>query len=286
MTPLADASAGLGLRRALLDALRSAPAGSFDFLECAPENWIGIGGRFGEALAALSAQHPLTCHGLSLSLGGMAPLDLPFLHRVRDFLDRHGVRLYSEHLSYCSDEGHLYDLMPLPFTEEAVRHTAARIRQAQDLLGRRIAVENVSYYARHAPLPGSQAMDEADFILAVLAEADCDLLLDVNNVLVNAINHGYDAHAFLARMPAQRIASYHVAGHYDEAPDLKVDTHGTAVKTEVWDLLAAAYRLHGLRPTLLERDFNFPPLPVLLAEVEQIRRLQQAAQADAPHRDD
>ena len=272
--PLAHASAGLGLRRALLDPLLDLDAGAVDFLECAPDNWIGVGGRLGEALQDLSARLPLSCHGLSLSLGGPDPLDLAFLARTRDFLDRHAVALYSEHLSYCTDGGHLYDLMPIPFTDEAVRHVAARIRQAQDALGRRIAVENVSYYA--APW---QAMDEADFVNAVLDEADCDLLLDVNNVYVNAINAGYDAHAFLARMPGARIASYHVAGHYDEADDLKVDTHGADVKDAVWALLAEAYRLHGVRPTLLERDFNFPPMPVLLGEVQRIRTLQAQAQA-------
>jgi len=269
---LSAASAGLGLRRALLGALQEAPAGAFDFLECAPDNWIGIGGRYGAALEQLSARHPLTCHGLSLSLGGIAPLDQTFLARTRRFLDQHHVSLYSEHLSYCTDDGHLYDLMPIPFTEEAVHHVAARIARVQDALGRRIAVENVSYYA--APY---QAMAEVDFVNAVLSEADCDLLLDVNNIHVNAINHGYDALDFLVRMPTSRIASYHIAGHYDEADDLKVDTHGAPVKEAVWSLLEAAYRVHGVHPTLLERDFNFPPLPVLLAELERIRTLQRAA---------
>ncbi len=268
---LPEASAGMGLRRALLGALQAAPAGAFDFLECAPDNWIGVGGRYGEALVELSSRYSLTCHGLSLSLGGVAPLDETFLLRVRRFLDRHKVALYSEHLSYCTDDGHLYDLMPIPFTEEAVRHVAARIRHVQDVLGRRIAVENVSYYA--APY---KAMEEVDFINAVLAEADCDLLLDVNNIHVNAINHGYDAREFLARMPTARIASYHIAGHYDEADDLKVDTHGAAVKEGVWSLLQAAYHAHGVHPTLLERDFNFPAMPVLLAEVDRIRVLQRA----------
>lgn len=269
--------AGLGLRRALLAALREAPMDAFDFLECAPDNWIGVGGRYGEAFAELAARHPLSCHGLSLSLGGVEPLDETFLARTRRFLDQHRVALYSEHLSYCADDGHLYDLMPIPFTGEAVSHVAARIRRVQDALGRRIAVENVSYYA--APF---QAMGEIDFVNAVLDEADCDLLLDVNNVYVNAVNHGYDAADFLRRMPSARIASYHIAGHYDEADDLKVDTHGAAVKDAVWDLLALAYATHGVRPTLLERDFNFPPLPVLLAEVERIRALQSSAIADAP----
>jgi uncharacterized protein (UPF0276 family) len=277
--PLPSDTAGLGLRRALLDELLDAPAGAFDFLECAPDNWIGVGGRYGEALQALSSRHPITCHGLSLSLGSTAPLDDTFLARTRRFLDQHQVALYSEHLSYCSDDGHLYDLMPIPFTDEAVHHVAAHIRQAQDALGRRIAVENVSYYA--APY---QAMAEADFITAVLDEADCDLLLDVNNVYVNAINHGYDARDFLARMPSARIASYHIAGHYDEADDLKVDTHGAPVKDDVWALLSAAYALHGVRPTLLERDFNFPPLVELCTELQRIRGLQAMHPADTASR--
>jgi uncharacterized protein len=271
---LANASAGLGLRRALLSALQDAGPGAFDFLECAPENWIGVGGRYGQALSELSARHPLTCHGLSLSLGGVEPLDDTFLARVRRFLDQHHVEVYSEHLSYCADDGHLYDLMPIPFTDEAVHHVAARIRRVQDILGRRIAVENVSYYA--APY---QAMDEVDFVNAVLEEADCDLLMDVNNVYVNAINHGYDAHAFLARVPTSRIVSYHIAGHYDEADDLKIDTHGAPVKSDVWSLLEHAYRLHGVHPTLLERDFNFPPMQELLGEVGRIRTLQAAARS-------
>jgi uncharacterized protein (UPF0276 family) len=264
--------AGLGLRRAMLGDLLKMPPNAVDFLECAPDNWIGVGGVYAEQLDQLAAKHPITCHGLSLSLGGPQPLDLDLLRGTRRFLDRYAVAIYSEHLSYCSASGHLYDLLPIPFTEEAVHYVAARIRQTQDILGQRIAVENISYYA--APF---QAMSEIDFITAVLEEADCDLLLDVNNVYVNSINFGYDARAFLARMPALRIASYHIAGHYDQAEDLKIDTHGTTVKDAVWSLLGDAYRLHGVRPTLLERDFHFPPFAELLAEVARIRELQQAA---------
>ncbi|MEE1890942.1 HvfB family MNIO-type RiPP peptide maturase [Pseudomonas carassii] len=262
---------GLGLRRGLLPDLLTMEAGAVDFLECAPENWIGVGGAFGQGLASLAERFPIACHGLSLSLGGTAPLDHGFLERTRQFLDRHQVRMYSEHLSYCSDDGHLYDLMPIPFTEEAVHHVSARIRQAQDVLGRRIAVENISYYA--APY---QAMPELDFVRAVLDEADCDLLLDVNNVFVNACNHRYDAHAFLAGIPRERVVGMHVAGHYDEAPDLKVDTHGAPVKEDVWALFADACRRFGAQPTVLERDFNYPPLAELLAETARIRSLQHA----------
>jgi uncharacterized protein (UPF0276 family) len=262
-------SAGLGLRRALLPELLAMKQGAVDFLEVAPDNWIGVGGRFGEQLADLSSRFAISAHGLSLSLGGTEPLDMELLARTREFNDRHDVVFYSEHLSYTSDDGHLYDLMPIPFTDEAIHHVAARIRQVQDVLGRRIAVENVSYYA--APY---QALAEVDFIGAVLAEADCDLLLDVNNLYVNAINHGYDAEDFLARLPGDRVSQYHIAGHFDEDIDLKVDTHGAPVKPDVWALLASAYRRFGVRPTLLERDFNFPPLKELLAETGRIRMMQ------------
>lgn len=278
--PLPVASAGLGLRRSLAPALLDAPAGAVDFLEVAPENWIGVGGRHGKTFAALAERHPILCHGLSLSLGGPAPLDMAFVARVRDFLARWQVPLYSEHLSWCADEGHLYDLIPIPFTDEAVRHVAARIAQVQDALGRRIAVENVSYYA--APW---QRMPEIDFINAVLAEADCDLLLDVNNIHVNSVNHRYDALAFLHALPAGRVRCIHVAGHYAQSPDLLVDTHGAKVIDPVWSLLAAAYRHVGVMPTLLERDFNFPPLPELLAEVNTIRTLQGDALAQGALRD-
>ncbi|WKV98799.1 DUF692 domain-containing protein [Pseudomonas sp. H22_DOA] len=262
-------SVGLGLRRGLLKDLQAAPAGDFDFLEVAPENWIGVGGAHGAALRELAERYPLSCHGLSLSLGGPAPLDCSFLQEVRVFLDDHRVEHYSEHLSYCSDDGHLYDLLPLPFTEEAVHHVAARIRQSQDILGRRLAVENVSYYA--AP---PQDMDEVTFTNAVLREADCDLLLDVNNVYVNAINHGFDPQAFLARIEPGRVVGMHVAGHFDESDSLKIDTHGASVKPQVWSLLAEAYARFGAHPTLLERDFNFPAFAELLAELQTIRRLQ------------
>ena len=269
--------AGLGLRRALLGPLQShfeqrdSAAGSIDFFEFAPENWIGVGGKLGRALRALTERHRFVCHGLSLSLGGPAPLDETLLARIRRLLDTHGIAIYSEHLSYCSDDGHLYDLMPIPFTEEAVHHVAARIRRTQDILGQRIAVENVSYYAA----PGQQ-LREIDFINAVLAEADCDLLLDVNNIHVNSVNHGYDAGAFLDALPGARIAYIHIAGHYVEAPDLLVDTHGAAIVDPVWQLLARAYGKFGVHPTLVERDFNFPPLAELIAEVEMIRKVQSA----------
>jgi uncharacterized protein len=271
--------AGLGLRRALLGPLAQhgypvpaadAAGTGIDFFEIAPENWINVGGALGRQLRQFTERHPFVCHGLSLSLGSPAPLDETLLAKIRRLLDTHGIALYSEHLSYCSDDGHLYDLMPIPFTRAAVDWVAERIRRTQDALGRRIAVENVSYYAA----PGRE-MDEADFVREIVTAADCDLLLDINNIHVNSVNHGYDAAAFLDAMPGERIAYYHVAGHYDEEPGLKIDTHGAAVIDPVWTLLARAYQHFGVRPTLLERDFNFPPLTELLAELAQIRTLQQ-----------
>jgi uncharacterized protein (UPF0276 family) len=281
MAPFAVNGTGLGLRRALIGPLQDLPDGSLeaaiDFMEVAPENWINVGGRLGKALRSFTERFDFTCHGLSLSLGGPAPLDETLLHKTRRFLDQHQVRCYTEHLSYCSDDGHLYDLMPIPFTAEAVHYVAGRIRRTQDILGRRIGIENVSYYAA----PGAE-LSEIEFINAVLAEADCDLLLDVNNIYVNSINHGYDAADFLRALPGQRIAYGHIAGHYVEAEDLRVDTHGANVIDEVWQLLDLAYQQFGVFPTLLERDFNFPPAEQLLAEAGQVRAAQ--ARAGGPSR--
>jgi uncharacterized protein (UPF0276 family) len=247
------------------------------FFEVAPENWMEMGGKYGRQFRALTERHPFITHGLSLSLGSPAPLDTAFVKRIKKFLDAHGIRAYSEHLSYCSDDGHLYDLMPIPFTEGAVKHVAARIRRVQDILEREIAVENVSYYAA----PGAE-MTELEFLNAVLERADCGLLLDVNNIYVNSINHCYDADAFLAGVPARRVRYIHVAGHYVEAEDLRVDTHGADVIDPVWDLLGSAYARLGPVPTLLERDFNIPPLPVLVREVERVRQLQREHPVGAP----
>ena len=261
--------AGLGLRRSLLEPLRKHAAPGVSFLEVAPENWIRVGGALGRKFRHYTERYPFVSHGLSLSLGSPAPLDEQHVLDIKAFLDQHGIRFYTEHLSYCSDDGHLYDLMPIPFTEDAVHYTASRIRRTQELLDRRIGIENVSYYA--APY---QAMPEIEFINAVLEEADCDLLLDVNNIYVNSINHRYDALEFLTALPAERVVYFHVAGHYVEAEDLRIDTHGADVCDPVWELLGKAYEHFGAVPTVLERDFNIPALPVLLEEIDQIVELQ------------
>lgn len=268
--------AGLGLRRGMLDEMAQLTRNDVDFLEVAPENWIGVGGRYGKAFSEFAERFPVVFHGLSLSIGSPDPLDEVFVRQVKDFMNQHNVSLYSEHLSYCSSDGHMYDLMPLPFTEETVQYVSQRIRRVQDILEQPIAMENVSSYVT---LPGS--MDELSFMQAVLEEADCRMLLDVNNVYVNSINHGFDPEAYIKALPSNRIDYIHIAGHFDEAPDLLVDTHGAEVKDEVWHLLEIAYKQHGVLPTLLERDFNFPELSELQREVNQIKRFQQAQESNS-----
>ncbi|MBF6647029.1 DUF692 domain-containing protein [Methylobacter sp. BlB1] len=263
--------AGMGLRRSFLTEIVENPPEAVDFYEVAPENWITIGGKLGKQFRAMTERFDFVCHGLSLSIGSTDPLDEKFVREVKNFMAEHQIKFYSEHLSYCSNEGHLYDLMPMPFTSEAVSHVAARIRRVQDILEQRIAIENISYYAA----PG-QEMSEIDFFNAVVAEADCDVLLDINNIYVNSVNHGYDAESFLKAIPADRIAYAHIAGHYVEAEDFLVDTHGADIIDPVWKLLGKAYELYGVFPTLLERDFNIPPLKELVKEVRTIRLIQNA----------
>lgn len=261
--------AGIGLRRSLLDEFLAQDSIAVDFMEVAPENWIGLGGRFGKQFRTFTERYPFTLHGLSLSIGGPEPLDVSFVRQVKQFIKEHDIRCYSEHLSYCSDDGHLYDLMPIPFTEEAVHYVSDRIKQVQDIIEQQLVIENVSYYAA----PGKE-MDEISFINAILDEADCKLLLDVNNIYVNSVNHRYDPSAFLRALPGERISYVHIAGHYNEAEDLIVDTHGADVIDPVWGLLEEAYELFGVLPTLLERDFNIPPFKELMSEVSQIKEYQ------------
>ena len=265
--------AGLGLRRPIADQLMADPPTDVDFMEVAPENWIHVGGALARKLRFFTERYPFVIHGLSLSIGAPSPLNEELVRDIKAFMAEHDIRLYSEHLSACGDDGQLYDLMPIPFTEEAVRYVAKRVQRVQDILGQRMALENVSFYA-----PIDTSMSERDFLLAVLEEADCDLMLDINNIVVNSINHRYDASEFLQSMPANRIRYFHLAGHYVEAEDLRIDTHGTPVDEQAWQLLEEAYSLYGPVPTLLERDFNFPPMDELLDEVRRIKRLQSESQ--------
>ncbi len=287
MSTLADIhGVGLGLKRELILQIQrhfqqQAPddiISNINFVEIAPENWIGSGGKYAEQLAWFVERYPIACHGLCLSLGGPDPLNVAFLKQVKTFLSDNKIPLYTEHLSYCSDfyqgkPGYLYDLLPIPFTEEAVHYVADRIKQTQDILGQRIAVENASFYLK-APIA---TMDELTFLNAVLTEADCWLHLDINNIYVNSINIGFDPHAFLRGIPAERIVYSHMAGHYQQTPELLIDTHGMDVIDPVWALLADAYALFGTFPTLLERDSNIPPIQTLMQEVDKIAAYQTAA---------
>jgi uncharacterized protein (UPF0276 family) len=263
--------AGLGFRREMLDELLPTLPSDIDFWEVAPENWIPLGGRYQQQFEQASQQAPFTTHGLSLSIGSSDKLDTQFVKRVKGFLDLHNIELYSEHLSYCSGNGHMYDLMPIPFTEDAVKHVVARIKQVQDIIERPLVLENVSYYMA----PG-QEMSELEFTKAILDESGCLMLLDVNNVYVNSINHKYDAQQFIDGLPSNKIVYGHIAGHFDEAEDLKVDTHGADVIEPVWQLLEYAYRKHCVFPTLLERDFNIPPISELITEVQRIKKIQNS----------
>ncbi|ASK68945.1 hypothetical protein CF168_08660 [Shewanella bicestrii] len=263
---------GLGLRREMLSEFCQALPTAIDFLEVAPENWMTLGGKYGKQFRLLTEQHTFFCHGLSLSIGSPAPLDLEFVRQVKAFMDLHQIEVYSEHLSYCSGGGHLYDLMPIPFTDDAVKHVATRVKQVEDILERPLILENISFYA--AP---SAQMSEQAFLTAVLEEADCKLLLDVNNIYVNSINHQYDAEAYLKAMPTERIAYLHIAGHYQQSETLLIDTHGSDINDPVWALLDKCYAQHGVLPTLLERDFNLPETVQLLDEINQIHAYQARA---------
>ncbi len=272
---------GLGLKRELMPQIQSAfgqsSIANINFVEIAPENWINVGGKAAKQLEWFAERFPIACHGLCLSLGGLSPTNETFLQQVKKFLHQYDIPLYTEHLSYATDgyngqQGYLYDLLPIPFTEEAIHYVAKRIHQTQDILGQRIAIENMSFYVA-API---STMDELTFLKAVLEEADCFLHLDINNIYVNSVNFGFEPHAFLRGIPHERIVYSHIAGHYQQAPDLLIDTHGADVIDPVWALLDEAYHLFGTFPTLLERDNNIPPLALLMAEVDKIASLQSS----------
>lgn len=266
--------AGLGFRRELIPALKAMDNIAVDFFEVAPENWLGIGGRFEQELRYFTERFAFTCHGLSLSLGGTQALDIDLLKRIKIFMNTHNITLYTEHLSWCADDGHLYDLLPIPCTEEAVKWVAQRIRQTQDILGMQIGVENASYYLE----PSGAEMKEEEFICAVIEASGCFLHLDVNNVYVNSQNFAFDPLAYLDALPLDKVGYMHVAGHYVESDGLIIDTHGAQVIDPVWQLLKAAYTRcpSSNIATCLERDFNFPHVHELLEEVATIRQIQGA----------
>lgn len=261
--------AGLGFRRDLAEDLIHLQENKPHFVEFAPENWMGMGGYWGRKLKEVTEQYPVICHGLSLSLGSPEPLDWDFLRQLKNFFDEYPVQLYSEHLSYSKcDNAHLYDLLPIPFTEDAVHHVAGRIRMVQDFLERKISIENVSYYT-----PVAAEMDEASFVSAILQEADCNMLLDVNNVYVNAFNHNYDARKFITALPLEKVTNIHMAGHEKVADDLIIDTHGQPIIDPVYELFDWTLKHLKPVPVLLERDFNIPQLSELQTELRQLQTI-------------
>ncbi|MBY0529175.1 MAG: DUF692 domain-containing protein [Rhabdochlamydiaceae bacterium] len=261
---------GLGFRREIAQSILTWQHERPSFVEFAPENWMGIGGASRQVLDRVVENYPIACHGLSLSLGSPEPLDWVFLRALKRFFQEIPVRLYSEHLSYCKcDNAHLYDLLPIPFCEEAIKHVVERIRQVQDFLGRQIAIENVSYYCAM-----QSEMDELSFLTAVLEESDCLLLLDVNNVYVNAFNHGYDAKGFIEKLPLDRVAYMHMAGHEQRFEDLIIDTHGDPIIDPVYALFEwTVGKLSRKVPVLLERDFNFDNFSQIQEELSALRKI-------------
>lgn len=288
MSPKPLQGVGLGLRRELIADLKSTDHLNVDFFEIAPENWLGLGGRYQQQLREFTDRYPFTCHGLSLSIGGATELDTQLLKNIKSFMREHGITLYTEHLSWCSDDGHLYDLLPIPCTDDAVQWVSQRINTAQDILEMPIAIENASYYFS----PPSSTMSEEAFISAIIAETGCKLHLDVNNVYVNSQNFGFNPHAYIDALPLADVSYLHVAGHYVEDDGFLIDTHGASVIDPVWQLLDDTYQrlsqIHTTLPaTCLERDFNFPALSELQKEVDIIYNLRnkhaRTTKAEAQH---
>lgn len=270
---------GLGLRWEFIDELR-ATLPALPFLEISPENYVGRGGRYPALLGQLRERYPMLSHGLMLSLGGRDPFDAVALRALRGFLDEIEAPWHSDHLCFSTVDGAvLHDLLPVPFLEPEIGRIADRIRRVQDALGRPMAVENVSYYMH----PGAAEMGEAEFVARVCEEADCLLMLDVNNAYVNARNFGHDVRAWLRTVPLDRVVQMHVAGHdwFSEGDfeltsgpgpgRLIVDTHGADVVPDVLTLLEEVVAQTGPVPVVLERDQSIPALPALLEELGRVR---------------
>lgn len=267
---------GLGLRPVHYDAiLGSAP--NVDWFEVLTENYLVPGGRPLHFLARIRERYPVAMHGVSLSIGSTAPLDYEYLAAVRALAERIEPAWISDHLCWTGVDGrNLHDLMPLPYTEEALRHVAARVREVQDFLGRRLVIENVSSYVSYT----SSTLTEWEFLSALAAASDCLLLLDVNNVYVSSVNHEFDAGAFLDGVPVERVQQMHLAGHQNNGSHL-IDTHDHPIVDPVWQLYRRAVERFGQVSTMIERDADIPPLEVLIEELEAARRTAAAALARA-----
>ncbi len=260
---------GIGFRKDFAEEFLSADILHPAFVELAPENWMGIGGYWKKIIKQLAEKYPITAHGLSLSIGSPEPLDWAFLKNVKEFIREYDIKIYSEHLSFSKcDNAHLYDLLPIPFRDDSIRHVADRIKQVQDFLEMKIAIENVSYYT-----PVAAEMSELEFINTIITEADCYMLLDVNNVFVNAFNHQYNAKEFIQGLPLDKVSYIHMAGHEQVEPDLIIDTHGEDIIEPVYDLFDYTIQRVQPVPVLLERDFNIPELQHLQSELIELERI-------------
>lgn len=263
---------GLGYRKDFGEAFFETPGLNPAFVEVAPENWLGVGGYWRKQLERVAKRYPIYTHGLSLSIGSPDPLDRSLLQNIKTFLDDWNIDVYSEHLSYSQvDNAHLYDLLPIPFRKDAVDHVVTRIQEVQDVLGRPLILEIVSYYT-----PVAAEMSELEFVNAILERSGCGLLFDINNIYVNGFNHGYDPKAFIDGLKKEHVKYIHMAGHEQVAEDLIIDTHGEAIIDPVYELYEyAIQQLDHPVPVLLERDFNIPELSELQGEMQQLESIAQ-----------
>ena len=264
---------GLGLRTDHYESvLRDGP--KVDWFEVITENYLVPGGKPLYFLDQVRERYPLVMHGVSLSIGSTAPLNLDYLKQLKQLMSRVQPEWISDHLCWTGAHGvNLHDLMPLPYTEEALRHLTQRIRQVQDVLGRRMVFENVSSYVSYS----TSEMTEWQFIAALTEETDCDLLLDINNIYVSSVNHGFDPIDFLQGIPVRRVRQFHLAGHQNHGTHI-VDTHDAPIVDAVWDLYKFARQHFGDVATMIERDDNIPPLSELVAELDIARHLAQQLQ--------
>jgi hypothetical protein len=259
---------GLGLRpKHYAEILEGSPA--IDWFEVISENYMVPGGQPLRMLDRIAERYPVVMHGVSMSIASTAPLDMSYLEGLKKLAQRCKPRWISDHLCWTGVHGvNLHDLLPVPYTEEALRHVSGRIAQVQDYLGTRIAIENVSSYIEYA----DSELEEWEFVAEVARRADCWLLLDVNNVFVSGFNHDFSTHAFVDAIPVDRVVQFHLAGH-SEANTHFIDTHDEPVKDEVWELYARALKRFGPVSTMIERDDNIPPLADLIAELDHARAI-------------
>nr|WP_181375130.1 DUF692 domain-containing protein [Pectobacterium carotovorum]ALG88622.1 Hypothetical protein [Pectobacterium carotovorum] len=267
MWKIANDSVGIGLRSEHISNLFQQPVRQdIDFFEIVPDNWMNIGGAKKEYLVDIAQRYPLIAHSLSLSIGDTLPLNEQYIKDIRKFLDEYHIDIYSDHLCFSRDQqGYFYDLLPVPRFADVLPYLTERVHRVQDLLGRQLVLENVSSYHGY-----TGEMPEADFWGELLHLSGCGMLLDINNVFVNASNHHFDALEYIRSIPTASVVYYHIAGHLDQG-EFKLDTHGMPVIEDVLELAKKAFYIHGTRPLLLERDNNVPLLDVLCEELTNIK---------------